>query len=319
MGRTKKQPPLVLRDTYSSINDFIADSPYWENDGVQAAPGRIHIDRLRFFTDELWIAQTSFNAKIVFRATMTEGHRNFFLASATDQNPKCYRQEIGDNQIVIAPDTCDLDGVVYPGTTVTAISIPARNVAELAAEVGVPDFPERSVDGLVATPPGKPFRQLRDTLRRMDERAVEGGDTSWVHELGASLKSTLMECLASTRDFSILPTSQRRDTAVQLALDHIETHLENTLTIKDLCAAANVSERTLLYAFRDRLDVTPKEYLQSRRMQMVNRDLLTGRALNVTEAATRWGFWHMSQFAADYRRMFGERPSDTFRKGLKNR
>ena len=32
------------------------------------------------------------------------------------------------------------------------------------------------------------------------------------------------------------------------------------------------------------------------------------------DAAAAFGFWHMSQFALDYREMFGERPSETLRR-----
>ncbi|MFV2073945.1 MAG: helix-turn-helix domain-containing protein, partial [Thermoanaerobaculales bacterium] len=34
----------------------------------------------------------------------------------------------------------------------------------------------------------------------------------------------------------------------------------------------------------------------------------------VTDVANSWGFWHMGQFAADYRRQFGELPSETLRR-----
>lgn len=37
----------------------------------------------------------------------------------------------------------------------------------------------------------------------------------------------------------------------------------------------------------------------------------SGPSLGVAEAAARWGFWHLSQFASDYRRQFGERASET--------
>jgi AraC-like DNA-binding protein len=39
-----------------------------------------------------------------------------------------------------------------------------------------------------------------------------------------------------------------------------------------------------------------------------------GPAVNITEAAAEWGFWHMGKFAADYRRQFGELPSETLRR-----
>jgi len=35
---------------------------------------------------------------------------------------------------------------------------------------------------------------------------------------------------------------------------------------------------------------------------------------SVSDVAERYGFWHLSQFAADYRWLFGELPSETLRK-----
>jgi AraC family ethanolamine operon transcriptional activator len=35
--------------------------------------------------------------------------------------------------------------------------------------------------------------------------------------------------------------------------------------------------------------------------------------VRIGDVAARWGFWHFSQFSADYRRMFGELPSETLR------
>jgi AraC family ethanolamine operon transcriptional activator len=52
-------------------------------------------------------------------------------------------------------------------------------------------------------------------------------------------------------------------------------------------------------------------YLRSLRLNAVRRELLAGTCCRVQEVAARWGFWSLSQFAADYRRQFGERPSDT--------
>ena len=34
----------------------------------------------------------------------------------------------------------------------------------------------------------------------------------------------------------------------------------------------------------------------------------------ITDIAKRWGFWHMGQFAADYKKQFGELPSETVKR-----
>jgi len=48
----------------------------------------------------------------------------------------------------------------------------------------------------------------------------------------------------------------------------------------------------------------------------VHRELRRADPSNtrVADVANEWGFWHMGQFVADYRRRFGERPSETLRR-----
>jgi AraC-like DNA-binding protein len=56
-------------------------------------------------------------------------------------------------------------------------------------------------------------------------------------------------------------------------------------------------------------------FLRQVRLAGVRSDLEQGGAPGVVaEAALRWGFNHLSRFAADYRRSFGESPSDTLRR-----
>jgi glycine/D-amino acid oxidase-like deaminating enzyme len=63
--------------------------------------------------------------------------------------------------------------------------------------------------------------------------------------------------------------------------------------------------------FVDEYGVAPKAYLLARRLAGTRRDLRRGVGGSVGDVARDWGFWHMGQLAADYRRHFGELPSDT--------
>ena len=129
----------------------------------------------------------------------------------------------------------------------------------------------------------------------------------------------------STALVSVLQTGQRtgakplepnlRARALRLALDYIEDHADEPPCIQDVCQASGVSWRTLNYAFQDRFGVTPKQYLQAARLQWVRRSILNVEPEgSILEIASERGFWHMGQFAADYRRQFGELPSVTMRR-----
>ncbi len=115
-------------------------------------------------------------------------------------------------------------------------------------------------------------------------------------------------------------SSSVRSRALLRAMDLVRQHREEPLTVQALCESLGVSERTLQYAFREHLEVTPKQYLQLVRLQGVRRELRrSDRGTKIVDVANRWGFWHMGQFAADYRRHFLELPSETRRQPLKGK
>ena len=84
-------------------------------------------------------------------------------------------------------------------------------------------------------------------------------------------------------------------------------------SVRDLCRTIGVSERTLQYAFVAHFGVTPASYLKAVRLNGARREFRRSDPLDakISEIAGRWGFWHMGQFAADYRKQFGELPSQT--------
>ena len=95
------------------------------------------------------------------------------------------------------------------------------------------------------------------------------------------------------------------------AEDYLLTNLQAPLTIRDLCQAMGASERTLHLAFRQHLGTTPKAHLKALRLNAVRRDLRTAApGVGVMDVAMRWGFFHAGWLSQDYRRMFGESPSN---------
>ncbi len=83
--------------------------------------------------------------------------------------------------------------------------------------------------------------------------------------------------------------------------------------VGELAAAADVSERTLRTAFHEYFGVGPVRYLQLRQLNQVHRALKVAdpEADSVGDVLVKNGVWEFSRFAARYRQLFGERPSQT--------
>jgi AraC-like DNA-binding protein len=70
--------------------------------------------------------------------------------------------------------------------------------------------------------------------------------------------------------------------------------------------------RTLRRCFNEHFGIGPKAYISRYRLGQVRSALLRDRQdQSVMDIANEWVFWHMGQFAKDYRQMFGELPSMT--------
>jgi AraC family ethanolamine operon transcriptional activator len=111
------------------------------------------------------------------------------------------------------------------------------------------------------------------------------------------------------------PPSRGRALA-QRAEAWLRQNLTEPPTIAMLCGALHVSERTLHEAFREHLGTTPKAYAKTLRLNAARHDLRQGGATTrVTDVALDWGFVHFGWFSRDYRRLFGETPSQTLHRG----
>lgn len=141
-------------------------------------------------------------------------------------------------------------------------------------------------------------------------------------ELGV-VRSELLEVLLATlggadgfesggRDRTLQAQSRIVRAAEAYALEHVADQLR----VSDLCRACSVSERTLDYAFKKTMGLTPVAYLTRLRLHRVRQALLaaTPGTTTVSIEALNWGFWHFGEFSRAYRECFGELPSVTLRR-----
>jgi AraC-like DNA-binding protein len=87
-------------------------------------------------------------------------------------------------------------------------------------------------------------------------------------------------------------------------------------SLADLCEAAGVSQRWLNKCFLDVLGVPPYRYIRLARLSRARDLLLASEAKPslVKCVALSFGYYLSGRFAAEYRSVFGENPTDTLRR-----
>lgn len=153
------------------------------------------------------------------------------------------------------------------------------------------------------------FKTLDKTPERLDQE-------SFRRKVEDHLLFEVKRALSLARDNHAAMSSRKTTQKAWEQIENIMTKAgDSLLHVNDLCSAAGVSERSLRRLFHDRFGISPKNYLNRIRLNSVRRDMKNCSYVdrNIADIANKHGFWHMGQFAADYRKLFGELPSQTSR------
>ncbi|MBF7731270.1 helix-turn-helix domain-containing protein [Pseudomonas sp. N040] len=141
-------------------------------------------------------------------------------------------------------------------------------------------------------------------------------------ETRAAAQRELLETLLETLDSCAEVEPERGERLRQTQSEMVRSveqyalaHVDEPLYVTDLCKMIGTSERSLEYAFKAVMNLTPKAYLARLRLHRVRTALLQAQPGSTTVAieALNWGFWHFGEFSRAYKNCFGELPSQTLR------
>ena len=122
-------------------------------------------------------------------------------------------------------------------------------------------------------------------------------------------------CAVTTEPIQNLDAKAVLPRGVRRALDLMQSAGQRDLGIAELAAAAGLSGRALQRQFRAFLGKTPLAALHDVRFDNARRQLLHGTpGVKVMDIAQGCGFAHLGRFSIEYRRRYGETPSQTLKR-----
>jgi AraC family ethanolamine operon transcriptional activator len=157
-------------------------------------------------------------------------------------------------------------------------------------------------------------QRLGMVLATMEHQPLQLAPLEARNQLVSELVGLVDEYLSVATTSRGEPEARKARKVVSLARNFIEANPDRPVTVLDLCRQTFTCRRTLQYCFTQVIGMSPAAYLKVVRLNGLHRDLLNAQGTRtIGDMAAGWGFWHLSQLSCDYKRLFGELPSETLR------
>ncbi len=312
-------PDYVVHRTFDDFDQMCDEVRQWNLDFRQLDRGRFSAEVLQFGLGSVHISDATFERCLLQAGAPPEGLQTIAIPANAHVRFKWRGCEVGGSDLMIFPRGAELDSISDETFNVYTCSFPEELLASICEESEIAGLNQhQSGRGVVRCSP-KSISRIQSLLKRAAKTARTNPEA--LHnqfsqqEILRDLPRMILRGVEESRGVSRPTITSKRATAVQQAVCFIERFAHQSITISDLASELKVSPRTLEYAFRESLGVTPKAYLMSYRLNKVRRQLRASKAnqIKIADIANHWGFWHMGQFARDYQEFFSELPSETLK------
>lgn len=312
---------FILNDRFTDFEEFTQATRAWDLDFIQLDRGNFETEITQVGVGDVLLAQASFNRFIDQKGSSPPGLWTFAILT-NESSPIIWRgRQVSKKSVMIYAPGSEIDAQSRPAFDVYTLSYPESLLDELAQMFEITSFRKliESSDLITAKASklSKCRERTKDILSVIKEQPLKLNSKAMLDEMRFSLSHQLISTLVFSRPEYHKPSYRKRNRALRRAKAYLREHGEEPVTVRDLCGVTEVSERTLRYAFLEKFGVSPKSYLLAMRLNGVRRQLCHAdpSSIKIADVANHWGFWHMGQFAADYRRLFGELPSETLKRG----
>ncbi len=258
---------------------------------------------------EAWVEGVQLFKEELSQAVFQSGHARpdsicFGVFEHLSGEARWQGEQIGIDHVMCMYRGSELQVSTPQSSTLLSISIPLQLLDEELAE------PPRSTRHAPAQ--AQFLRQrIGSAIAVLAEHPLQLAKQEARKQFLSDLSGLVIHCIAGEKASRKLSRDKARQ-VVGKAQKFVFENAGEPITVTDLCAQTHTSRRTLQECFEQVVGESPGAFLKIVRLNAVRRDLQRCNTQHsIADIASSWGFWHLSQFAADYRRLFNELPSMT--------
>ncbi len=301
---------------FNDFEEFAEVLRSWNIRINQLQPGK-PINRLRqLSTGNLQLAFASFTGRTHQLGDAPPGRT---IALCADQNTELVwrKKQVSTDELMIFPTGSELD-VVTRNTVnnLFTITMPDDMLASRFRGGARDVYDTMLAKHELLRLPSHEFHKIRSLcqnyLQAIDHQPKLFRSHVFLSAMEEKLLFTLSQALLSSDNTLWKPAKKSVRNPWKKIEETLETTLNTPIKVSELSQSTGISERSLLRLFHKRFGLSPKAYLNRVRLCGVRHELKNSSIkVPISDVANNWGFWHMGQFAADYRKFFAELPSTT--------
>ena len=209
-----------------------------------------------------------------------------------------------------------INAVSTSGFEIYVLSVEPTHLHKIAASLGLTEIEEKlnkidrvELDEEQANSLREQLQNILTSVSRMEEKV----STAQEREIFLKLLPTqFFKALHRHMDCAPLKVFKSKHLSYMEARAYMHTNLHQPITIDEIAKKFDITERTLRNHFQEELGISPKQYLNTIRLQRVRNELKNKKKkVNIEAVVRKYGFHHMGQFSKRYKDFFGELPSET--------
>ncbi|RLE27207.1 MAG: hypothetical protein DRJ61_17670 [Acidobacteria bacterium] len=310
--------PFLVRHEFNNIDELGEVGRSWNVDFRQLNRGGFHGSVIQAATPELQIGRVRLQGVIHQRGSTPKGLRTFAIPTIRDIDLRWRGHEVNRDCVLVFPKSGELESISQLDFDMLIVSVTEDDLEAALRRLGIPGS-SALMHGLEMvccreSKLGRLRRRTGEILTEVEKDPPLLNDRDYSGRAAIKLSDLIVRALvtASCEHGHHRKSRQRRLVEHAICLAHGDAQAIHS--VAELSKESGASVRTLRRGFQERFGVSPKAYLLAQRLGGARRDLRSANQPQlITDVANSWGFWHMGQFAADYRAMFQELPSETLR------
>jgi AraC family ethanolamine operon transcriptional activator len=309
----KFQQMRLYQSIYTDFDQFSEATLNWDLDLKLLSKNDFQSCLTLFKNEVFQLGRTSLLGKVEQKGMSPPGFRSILIPVNNNSSFYWLNRKVESNQFLFFPKDGTLDAVSHNNFDVYVISI-----EEVSLMNQIEMYKYLNCEKYFA---GNDFRPsfsddfLNDYHNSVNRlfRLMAGMkiNSKIVNEHINELMLLLLSGLELSLDNRDQKVQRKRDFGLKKAVDFINIHIEDNVSIPYLCKYAGLSQRSLEYSFKEVYQISPKQYIKAIKLNTIKKELANNHDKLISDLAAKYGFWHMGQFAADFKNQFGKLPSET--------